>query len=263
MQNTLNDFRTLDLVNGDPVELRDKIRKYFLATWELDEQLYSQLKNEEVFYKRGDSLRHIILFYVGHTAVFYVNKLILAKLLSSRINPYFESIFAIGVDEMSWDDLDNNHYNWPSVSSVWEYRNKVKEVVLDLIDELALQLPVDWENPFWIILMCIEHERIHIETFSVLIRQLPIDDVVSNKFGNICKLTSNSKENSFVPIEGKVVNLGKDSSHSFYGWDNEYGVYSETVNEFKISKMLISNREFLEFVEADGYNLQKYWTEEG
>ncbi len=263
MQNTLNDIRTLDLVNGDPNELREKIRNYFIATWELDEKLYSQLNSDAVFYKRGDSLRHIILFYVGHTAVFFINKLILSKLIEKRINPFFESIFAIGVDEMSWDDLDNNNYDWPPLDDVWDYRNKVKSVILDLIDNLPLQTPINWENPFWIIMMGIEHERIHIETSSVLIRQLPIEDVRSQEFGRICSIDSEVPLNSFVAIDAKELKLGKNENHFFYGWDNEYGTHKEHVKDFKISQMLISNRDFLSFVDAGAYDIQKYWTEEG
>ena len=51
-------------------------------------------------------MRHPLIFYFGHTATFFVNKLLLAKLIPERINPRFEAMFAVGVDEMSWDDLD-------------------------------------------------------------------------------------------------------------------------------------------------------------
>ena len=101
--------RTIDLRFGTPDEKRSTIREYFLKTWTIDELLYTQLKSDEVFYHRGDPLRHIILFYLGHTAAFFINKLMLAKVIKQRVNARFESIFAIGVDEMSWDDLDNNH----------------------------------------------------------------------------------------------------------------------------------------------------------
>jgi len=39
--------------------------------------------------------------------------MVLAGLLKDRINPKFESLFAVGVDEMSWDDLSESHYAWP------------------------------------------------------------------------------------------------------------------------------------------------------
>lgn len=123
-----------------------------------------------MLFKRGDPLRHIILFYLGHTAAFYINKLFLAKVIKTRINEHMESIMAIGVDEMSWDDLNNANYNWPAAEAVYEYREKVKDAVLKLIDTLPLTIPVVWDSPFWIIMMGIEHQRIHIETSSVLLR---------------------------------------------------------------------------------------------
>ena len=80
-------------------------------------------------------------------------------------------MFAVGVDEMSWDDLDEANYDWPPVEAVWEYRRKVRTVVDRVIREAPLSLPIGWDDPFWAVMMGIEHERIHLETSSVLIRQ--------------------------------------------------------------------------------------------
>ena len=255
--------KTIDLQHDTADEKRNGIRDYFLKTWEIDEKLYSQLKSDAVFYHRGDPLRHVILFYLGHTAVFYINKLMLSKIIEKRINPEFESIFAIGVDEMSWDDLDNNHYNWPEVQAVRDYRNKAKDVILKVIDETQFSMPIDWKNPLWIIMMGIEHERIHLETSSVLIRQLPLNEVVSGMFGERCTESGDAPENEMLEVNGAVVKMGKPDTHPFYGWDNEYGNYEEKVSTFKTSKYLISNEEFLEFVDAGAYHNQSYWTEEG
>lgn len=255
--------KTIDLRSGTSEEKRQEIRDYFLKTWAIDELLYTQLKSDDVFYRRGDSLRHIILFYLGHTAVFFINKLFLAKIIDKRINAKFESIFAIGVDEMSWDDLDNNHYDWPPVPEVREYRDKAKEVILNIIDSAPLSLPIDWESPFWIIMMGIEHERIHLETSSVLIRQLPLEDLVPNLFGERCTDAGNAPQNELIDVEGATMKLGKPMDHPFYGWDNEYGNYTEEVADFKAAKYLTSNREYLEFMEDGGYETEKYWTEEG
>ena len=93
--------KTIDLASGNAEDKRNEIRDYFEKTWAVDEKLYTQLASDDVFYHRGDPLRHVLLFYLGHTAVFYINKLFLAKIIDTRINPAFESIFAIGVDEMS------------------------------------------------------------------------------------------------------------------------------------------------------------------
>ena len=42
-------------------------------------------------------------------------------------------MFAVGVDEMDWDDLNDTHYDWPAVEEVKKYRNQVKSIVLDVI----------------------------------------------------------------------------------------------------------------------------------
>lgn len=256
--------KTTNLRSGTPEEKRQEIKNYFLKTWEIDELLYTQLKSDEIFYHRGDPLRHILLFYLGHTAVFFINKLFLAKIIEERIDPAIESIFAIGVDEMSWDDLNERHYDWPEVAAVRAYRNRAKELILRVIDTATLTIPIEWADPFWIIMMGIEHERIHLETSSVLIRQLPLDEVVAGRFGEICPDRGYKPlQNDLLPVERRIMTLGKPLSHPFYGWDNEYGRFETEVPEFKTSRYLISNKEFLQFVEAEGYHREEYWTEEG
>ena len=255
--------KTIDLHSGTPETKRNEILAYFEKTWAIDELLYSQLKSDEVFYHRGDPLRHVLIFYLGHTATFFINKLFLAKIIDIRINAELESIFAIGVDEMSWDDLNERHYNWPSVKAVWEYRKQAKELIKTVILNTSLNLPIGWNDPMWIILMCIEHERIHLETSSVLIRQLPLNEVVSGLFGKICSERGIAPENSMIQVSGAQVKLGKASNHPLYGWDNEYGHYTEKLEDFKASEYLISNAEFLNFIKAGGYQTESYWTKEG
>ena len=87
---------------------------------------------------------------------------------------------------MSWDDLHDENYHWPAVSDVAEYRNKVRALVCDLIDKLEFTMPIDWESPMWPIVMGIEHERIHLETSSVLIRQLPLSMVSASSAWPVC-----------------------------------------------------------------------------
>ena len=163
--------RSPDLQGPTPDAVRAAIRQYFVDTFDRYEQLFEVLACDEAYYKKPISLRHPLIFYFGHTATFFINKLLLARLLSQRINPRLESLFAVGVDEMSWDDLNDAHYDWPAVTEVKAYRDQVRAAVLDVIDHAALSLPVDWQNQWWAVIMGIEHERIHLETSSVLMRQ--------------------------------------------------------------------------------------------
>ena len=259
----LRKTRTTILNAGDPEEKRAEILQYFHATYDIDEKLYETLKYDETFYRRADRLRHPLIFYLGHTATFFINKLTIARTIDQRINPKYESMFAVGVDEMSWDDLDERHYDWPTPQQVRDYRDKARAVVDNLIRTLPLTLPITWESPWWAIMMGIEHERIHLETSSVLIRQLPIDQVVQLPFWEICTESGEPPQNGLVQVTGGLVKLGKPRNHPLYGWDNEYGSHETEVSPFKAARHLVSNREFLEFVEAGCYRQQNWWTEEG
>lgn len=252
---------TLD--GTDEQKKRQEIREYFHNTFSLFEKVFELLKNDEVFYNKSEITRHPMIFYFGHTATFFINKLINMKIIKERINPEFESIFAIGVDEMEWDDLNSSNYKWPKVDEVREYRAKAREIVDELIMTLPMPLPIDEKSPMWIILMGIEHERIHVETSLVLHRQMPIELVKEVKEFNICSHSSQAPQNSMVELSGKNIILGKDRSHNLYGWDNEYGEYDERVEDFKTSKYLVSNGEFMEFVQDGGYENSEFWDEEG
>jgi len=259
----LKNTRTTILNSGDPEQKRAEIMEYFHATFDIDEKLYETLKYDDTFYLRADRLRHPLIFYLGHTATFFINKLTIARVIDKRINPAYESMFAVGVDEMSWDDLDERHYDWPTRHQVKAYRDEVRELVDGLIRSMPLTLPITWESPWWGIMMGIEHERIHLETSSVLIRQLPIDQTVQLPFWEICREAGEPPVNELVPVAGGRVVLGKSKDHPLYGWDNEYGKHEAQISGFKASRYLVSNREFLEFVEAGCYLDRQWWSDEG
>ncbi len=244
-------------------EKRSEIKSYFNNTFDLFEKVFELLREESVFYKKSEPTRHPMIFYFGHTATFFINKLINMQIISERINSDFESIFAVGVDEMDWDDMEESRYKWPDVADVREYRNRVRALVNDLIERLEFSLPIDEKSPMWIILMGIEHERIHIETSLVLHRQMPIEDIKAVEDFVLCSHAGEAVKNEMVAIEGGEITLGKDKTHHLYGWDNEYGEYKEKVEDFKASKYLVSNGEFMEFVLDGGYEKEEYWDAEG
>ena len=255
--------RTTILNVGNEEEKRAEILGYFLKTYALDDELYNILARDATFYLRPEPLRQPLIFYLGHTASFYINKLNIARLIDRRINPAFESMFAIGVDEMSWDDLNEKHYNWPTVDQVRAYRREVRELVEGVIRSLPLTLPITWDEPFWAIMMGIEHQRIHIETSSVIIRRLPIEEVRPLPGWDECPLVGRAPANSLLAVPGGQVVLGKGKDHPLYGWDNEFGRHEFQVWDFQAAKFLVSNEEYRTFVEAKGYEVEKYWTEEG
>jgi hypothetical protein len=107
-KNIMNTFinRSIVINNNNPEQTREQVRAYFHQTADLYESLFKALKSDEAYYVKPIHLRHPLIFYYGHTNTFFINKLILAGLITERVNPQFESMFAVGVDEMGWDDVN-------------------------------------------------------------------------------------------------------------------------------------------------------------
>jgi 5-histidylcysteine sulfoxide synthase/putative 4-mercaptohistidine N1-methyltranferase len=259
---------------------RKEVRDYFDNSWTITEILFSALAEEEAFYRPPyHTLRHPLILYYGHPAALYVNKLRVAGLIDSSIDWNLESLFETGVDEMSWDDMSKNEIVWPRIEVVHEFRKKVYDTVCGVIENHpdldGKHEAFGQDHPLWALFMGFEHERIHIETTSVLIRELPIDLVASpmqwpalhpSAHRDEVALPERGRdypEPSLVRVEPQTVEIGKPAEFPTYGWDNEYGHKTVSVSEFEVSSHLISNGDFYEFVSSGGYSDRQFWTAEG
>lgn len=247
----------------NPERKRQEIKAYFQYCYKRYESLFDLIADDKAYFQKADPLRHPLIFYYGHTATFFINKLKLAKIIDERIDAKLESIFAVGVDEMSWDDLNETHYEWPTSKETQMYRNKVYDLVSNLIDKLPLTLPITESSPWWVVLMGAEHENIHLETSSVLLRQLPFEMIKENEKWKACERVGSAPQNELLDVSAGSVILGKNKDAALYGWDNEYGVHQADIPAFKASKYLASNAEFLTFVEEGGYGCDDFWCDEG
>ena len=241
---------------------REKIKEYFINSWQLEETLLKTIKNEETFYQQSDKLRNPLIFYVGHSAIFYINKLLLVGLLEKRINPHYEKLFGIGVDPNTPDELNAviKDIQWAKLEDVWQYRDQVYETILNLIDEVELNLPIMPKDPLWALMMGIDHSRVHFETSSMLLRQLPVEVLTKPENWQYAPSGNAILENPMIEMEGGKVEFGKVEDFPAFSWDIEYGYRQAEVKPFLASKYLITNGDFLKFVEAGGYENHDLWT---
>lgn len=229
-------------------------------------------------------LRHPQIFYYGHTACLYINKLRVSGVLSKPVNAYFESIFEVGVDEMLWDDMHKNDMLWPTVSEVHEYRKEVYETVVDAImnhpsldDSNGNGVCVDQSHPMWALFMGFEHERIHLETSSVLFRETPLHLVQKPDNWPPIHPSAHQETPTTRPVQGVdypsnrmvavadegQVDLGKPADFPSFGWDNEYGERQVKVPPFEASEHMVTNGEYWQFVADGGYRTREYWCDDG
>lgn len=275
----------LPLLNID-IATRQDVLDYFDNTWTLTELLFRGLKTESTYTRPPyHQLRHPLIFYYGHPAVLFINKLRVAGLVNDPLNLYLEKILETGVDEMSWDDMSKNEMNWPSVATVHAYRKQVYNIIRKLIlehpaldinsDERKLLNENKMDHPLWALWMGFEHEKIHFETSSVLIRELPLELVETPQFWPAMHPSSQQPKEKFPrsgvdnkpagwkKIKAQSVRIGKNEQAPSFGWDNEYGSREVKIKDSEITETLISNGEYYEFVRSGAYINDKYWQPEG
>ncbi|EAZ88378.1 5-histidylcysteine sulfoxide synthase [Crocosphaera chwakensis] len=242
---------------------QDSLINYFKNSWELEDILMKSIKEEEAFYINPDPLRNPLIFYLGHSAAFYINKLVRVELLEKQLNPDYEILFEFGVDPENAEELNQAiaNINWPEVQEVWNYRNQAYEVILEVIKNAPLNLPIDQNHPLWALMMGIEHQRIHFETSSMLLRQLPAEKLKKPQEWQYAPFDGLPEENKMILIKGGTVKLGKTKDNPLYGWDCEYGDRFVKVDSFLASQYLVTNAEFLKFVNSKGYENKDYWNE--
>jgi len=78
-----------------------------------------------------------------------------------------------------------------------------------------------------------------------------------------CPAAGTPPENAWIAVSGRPVTLGKPATDRTYGWDNEYGSEEISLPSFRAAKQLVSNADYLAFVEAGGYQDDSLWTDEG
>ena len=64
-----------------------------------------------------------------------------------------------------------------------------------------------------------------------------------------------------VEIPGGPVTLGLSSSSGTFGWDNEFEAHTVEVPAFAIDKYKVTNGQYLEFMEAGGYENRDLWSD--
>ncbi|MBD2395416.1 5-histidylcysteine sulfoxide synthase [Cyanobacterium aponinum FACHB-4101] len=244
---------------------KQDIINYLNSAWETEDTLFKSIQDDRTFYLNPDSLRNPLIFYLGHSAVFYINKLLIVGLLDTGINPFYEKLYEMGVDPDTPDELQDEiaSIQWHDVEKLWTYRHQARNLVINIIEKTPLELPITPESRWWAIIMGIEHQRIHIETSSMLIRQLPVELIAKPSSWYYASSKGKPPKNDMITVKGGVVNLGNPEKAYLYGWDVDFGTREVIVNDFAVSKYPITNDEFLQFVKSGGYQNSNYWQEEG
>ena len=221
-----------------------------------------QTVREDSLYERPIPERHRIIFYVGHLEAFDWN-LFREHLISLKtFSPGFDQLFAFGIDPVGGELPADQPKEWPSVVEVRNYVQIVRSRIDNALEAEAAAMEAKASAPAaeTILQVAVEHRLMHAETLAYMFHQLPHS---RKNLQRQAEVAAGPVENEFVDIPAGKVTLGLSRTESSpFGWDNEFETVSERVASFRISKYMVSNGEFLRFVQAGGYGDSGYWSPE-
>jgi iron(II)-dependent oxidoreductase len=210
------------------------------------------------FYVRPIPERHRLIFYLGHLEAFDWNLLSGPLGLESR-DAAFDKLFAFGIDPVGGGLPTDTPGDWPNIARTEKYKSTLRERLDRGLrnSELGRSQQEPPVADGTLLHVAIEHRLMHAETLAYLLHSLPLGRKVPQPAPKSDPRPS--PEQRWVKIPAGVATLGKSRDTESFGWDNEFEVEEISVPSFSIGAFPVTNGEYLEFVQACGYEDSRYW----
>ncbi len=144
----------------------------------------------------------------------------------------------------------------PDVEKVYQYRQYINEHMLGLLDnspapqaETLTTLGINHEQ---------QHQELLLTDLKLTLGHNPVLPVY-NESANL--VDDSNLESGFVEIEEGLYDIGYDGND--FHFDNECARHKVYLNPFQLSKALVTNAEYLAFIEDGGYEKFQYWLDDG
>ncbi|WP_017257357.1 ergothioneine biosynthesis protein EgtB [Pedobacter arcticus] len=197
-------------------------------------------------------------WHLGHTTWFFETFILKLNAVKYEVfdenynfvfNSYYETVGARVIR------TDRGNLSRPTVQDVYRYRAYVDEAMVRF---LACEVSDEVKA---LITLGLNHEQQHQELLCYDIKYIlghnPLFPAYATE--NIeCNLTAGGS--GFAAINEGVYEIGYAGKD--FCFDNELGRHKVYINSFEISKSLVSNAEYLEFITQGGYQNFKFWHSE-
>jgi iron(II)-dependent oxidoreductase len=218
----------------------------------------------DAYQSRPIPLRNPICFYEGHLPAFNVNTLVKRGLREEGVDPGFEVLFERGIDPEDEAAVGDKGSRWPSRGAIRAYGDasdrRIREALLE--KDIARD-----DNPVLArglaAYTILEHEPMHQETLRYMWHRLPYEMKIRPAGTPAPIVNGGSPGREMVRIPAGKATLGADPACAVFGWDNEFPTCVADVPEFEMAVHDTTNADFMEFVEAGGYEKRELWEGEG
>jgi ergothioneine biosynthesis protein EgtB len=152
---------------------------------------------------------------------------------------------------------DRGNLSRPSVNEIYQYRAYVDEAMVKFLATTPA------EEVKELLILGFNHEQQHQELLLTDIKYIlgnnPLFPTYSKNQKEV--LTVSEMEPGFIQISEGIYEIGYNGKD--FSFDNELNRHKVYLHDFSISKTLVSNAAFIEFISAGGYENFNFWHAEG
>jgi ergothioneine biosynthesis protein EgtB len=200
-------------------------------------------------------------WHLGHTTWFFEIFLLKPYAVSYKecdpkynyvFNSYYESIGARVIR------TNRGNLSRPTVEDVYRYRQYVDAAMLEFMHSSNITAEI-----VELVILGINHEEQHQELLYTDIKYIlghnPLFPAYRLDYPETQLLLT--KKPGMIRVKEAIYEVGYKADG--FHWDNERGIHKQYLAAFTISNRLVTNGEYLEFIEAGGYQNFRYWHAEG
>jgi ergothioneine biosynthesis protein EgtB len=242
---------------------RKNLLKKFQESRLRTEYMCEPLHTEDYIIQASD-FASPVKWMLGHVSWFYDNFILKPNITSYQptnekyyylFNSYYLS------SGIPYARTSRGTLSRPTVKEVFNYRHIIDEQIINFIENIDEQKYLELIP---LMNLGINHEQQHQELFYTDLKyNFGVNPLFPEyKPANTFLTPNNSMPDlKYVGFSGGLVNIGYNGNGFFF--DNEKPVHKTYLQDFKLANRLITNREYLEFIEDDGYSNHKYWLSDG
>lgn len=205
---------------------------------------------------------------IAHTTWFF-EEMILKKFVSDYrvFNEQFGFLFNSYYNSIG-DRTARDHrgaISRPTVKRVFEYREHVDGAMARLLRDTTESPRSSIRNPQLeeLVILGLNHEQQHQELFLTDLKYTfslnPLFPVYHEDFSLVEKMDNGSGD--FLKVDAGNYEIG--FSGDGFSFDNEHARHQVYLDAFEIRDSLVTNREFIEFIDDGGYQDFRLWHSEG
>jgi len=200
-------------------------------------------------------------WHLGHTTWFWETFVLMKYDLAYKVyNPDYNYVFNSYYETVGARVIrtDRGNLSRPSVEEIYAYRKYVDAAMDRLLTSCATDDTVLRDT----LLLGLNHEQQHQELLWTDIKYIlghnPLFPALSDKDLDDGGFVA---DKSFVPMSAGVYEIGFEGEG--FCFDNELARHKVYLNDYEIASSLVTNEEFIDFIQAGGYGNFIYWHAEG